>query len=267
VGRAATRKRTRREAPPPTNKAADAAKSRRRLIWMSVVIPALIVAAIVAVLLARNSTPAPPPAAAPSRADSEASPQLISAADAVGFHPTTEPGVGQIEDKPASDAQPPSNSDLVAVGSRAPAFSLKTPEGDSVSLSDYRGKAVLLEFFATWCPHCNAEAPHLQALASSLGQKRFAFLSVNADSEDAASVFAYHRYFGLSFPALLDPGSPAGNFHQQGGPGPVTQAYGVQSYPTFYIVDGTGRIAWASDGEQPDALLRKNLVAAASASG
>jgi peroxiredoxin len=174
---------------------------------------------------------------------------------------------GRSKTNQPSDAQPPSNSDLVAVGSRAPAFTLKTPEGDSVSLSDYRGRAVLLEFFATWCPHCNAEAPHLKTLASSLGQKRFAFLSVKADSEDAARVFADHRYFGLSFPALLDPGTPAGNFHQQGGLGPVTQAYRVQSYPTFYIVDGTGRIAWASDGEQPDALLRKNLVAAASASG
>jgi thiol-disulfide isomerase/thioredoxin len=134
-----------------------------------------------------------------------------------------------------------------------------------VSLSDFRGKAVLLEFFATWCPHCQAEAPHLKAMAQSLDKTRFAFVSVNGDSEDAASIYAYHRYFGLPFPALLDPGSPAGSFHQPGGVGPVSQAYHMQTFPTFYVIDPHGRIFWATDGEQPDALIRAKLQAAARA--
>ena len=79
---------------------------------------------------------------------------------------------------------------------------------------------MLLEFFATWCPHCNAEAPHLQRLYASLPKSRYAFASVNADGEDAASVFAYHRYYGLSFPALLDPSGTPGNFHKPGAGGP-----------------------------------------------
>ena len=207
----------------------------------------------------------PPPAAA-SPADENAPAELVAAADAVGFRPTTEPGVGEIEDKPASAAQSPANPSLLPVGSRAPGFTLQAPVGGSVTLSDYRGKAVLLEFFATWCPHCDAQAPHLEKLARSLGRKNVAFLSVNADSENAASVYAYHRYFGLSFPALLDPGSPTGSFHQQGGAGPVTRAYRVRFYPTFYVIDGNGRIVWGSDGEQPDALLREKLLAAARAS-
>ena len=85
---------------------------------------------------------------------------------------------------------------------------------------------MLLEFFATWCPHCQAEAPHLSKLARELKPQGVEFVSVNADSEDAASVFAYHRYFGLPFPSLVDPGQPTGSFTQQGGRGPVST--GVQ---------------------------------------
>lgn len=234
-----------------------------RLTWLASAGAVVLIAATAGVLLAtRPSTKAPPPAAA-AGADRNAPAALVAAADQVGFRPTTEPGTGELEGKPASDAQPPSNPDLLAVGSRAPGFTLKTPQGQAVSLRDYRGKAVLLEFFATWCPHCNAEAPHLRTLAESLPKSRYAVLSVNADGEDAASVFAYHRYYGFGFPALLDPSAQPGSFQQPGAAGPVTTAYRVQSFPTFYVVDGNGTITWRSDGEQPDALLRQQLVRAA----
>jgi hypothetical protein len=82
---------------------------------------------------------------------------------------------------------------------------------------------------------------------------------MNADGEDAASVFAYHRYFGLGFPALLDPSANPGSFHDPGAAGRVTTTYRVRSFPTFYVLDPKGVIRWASDGEQPDALLRQEL--------
>jgi peroxiredoxin len=221
--------------------------------------------AIIAGALAMRSSSSPPPPASPSASDANAPRALVEAANAVGFQPSTEPGVGVVEDKPASAAQPARSDALIPAGTRAPAFTLRTPQGATVSLSDFRGKALLLEFFATWCPHCQAEAPHLKAMAQSMDKSRFAFVSINADSEDAASVFAYHRYFGLPFPSLLDPGSPAGSFHQQGGAGPVTQEYGLQAYPTFYVIDSQGKVFWASDGEQPDVLLQAKLQAAARA--
>lgn len=264
MGKAARIRRERRGTPPPIGKSAR--RRGRRRIWLALGPPLLLAAAVAVALLARNSAPAaPPPARTIPAADRLASPQLVKAADAIHFHPNTEPGVGQIEGKPASAAQAPSNPNLLPVGSKAPAFELKTPTGQTVSLGDYRGKTVLLEFFATWCPHCAAEAPHLATLARSLPGDRYSLLSINADGENAASVFAYHRYFGLPFPALLDPSAQSGSFHQPGNPGPVTQIYRVASYPTFYGVGPGGRITWRSDGEQPDALLLQELHRAAGA--
>src|SRR5262249_47232558 len=198
-------------------------------------------------------------------ADRSAPPALLQAAEAVGFHPNTAPGVGEVEGRPLSGALQPAAKSLLPVGSVAPAFTLRTPAGKPLSLASLRGKAVLLELFATWCPHCAAEAPHLKAMYAKLPHDRYAFVSVNADSEDAASVLAYHIWFGLPFPALLDPGSDSGTFHNPGSPGPVSKQYKVRLYPTFYVIDPKGRIAWSATGEQPDALLLQHLRLASSA--
>ena len=198
-------------------------------------------------------------------ADRNASPELLRDALAVDFRPPRAAGVGEVEDDPAGAARPPSSRDLLAVGRQAPPFRLRTPTGDAVSLADLRGKAVLLEFFATWCPHCAAEAPHLRKLAESLPPSKYAFVSVNGSNERAATVFAYHVYFGLPFPALLDPDpkEEPPPFPEHGSRGPVSRAYGVGYFPTFYVIDPQGRITWRSDGEQPDARLKAELERAA----
>ena len=82
---------------------------------------------------------------------------------------------------------------------------------------------------------------------------------MNAGGGEAAGVCAYHRDFGLPFPALLDPSANPGSFHAPGSPGPVSTAYRVSSYPTFYVIDPTGLIAWRADNEQPDALILEKL--------
>src|SRR5207247_1913437 len=138
------------------------------------------------------------------------------AAAKVGFVPTGGPGTGGIEGRPASAAKPPSTPNLLPVGSRAAPFTLRTPTGQKVSLSHFRGKATLIEFFATWCPHCNAEAPHLRTLYESLPRSKVAFVSINGDGETAPSVFAYHVWWRLPFPALLDPSDNPGSFHRRG---------------------------------------------------
>lgn len=188
---------------------------------------------------------------------------LSTAADALGFHLTTDTSVGVVENLPAETTLLPPSKSMLAVGTPAPDFSLRTALGDTVKLSAYRGKTVLLEFFATWCPHCQAEAQHLGRLYGTLLKDSFAFLSVNADGEDPASLYAFRRFFGVEWPLLLDPAVPEGSFLKAGAAGAVTRAYGVALYPTFYIIDPKGVVAWRNDREQPDLLLIERLQNAA----
>jgi peroxiredoxin len=191
-------------------------------------------------------------------ADRNATPALIRAAQDVHFRPPHADGVGRIEGEPASAAKILTKG-LLAFGAQAPDFTLRTPTGTPVSLRALRGKAVLLEFFATWCPHCNAEALHLRDLYAQLPRAKVAFVSIDGNSDDAPSVFAYHVWYGLPFPALLDQGDRTVTFPEHGPIGSVSQKYGVSFWPTFYVVDPRGRVAWRSGGEQPDALLAREL--------
>lgn len=194
-----------------------------------------------------------------SKAPHRTSAGLISAARAIGFRPTLEAGIGQVEDLPANAVSPGEDSYLLPVGSRAPSFRLETPVGKVVDLTQLRGKAVLIEFYATWCPHCQAETPHLVRLSKSLAPSRYAIIAVNGDGETAPSLYAFDRFFHVPYPTLLDPSDRAGSFHTPGSPGRTTREYGVRFFPTFYVVAPGGRIAWRGDKELPDALLLREL--------
>jgi thiol-disulfide isomerase/thioredoxin len=237
-----------------------AAYSRRtRAILAAALAGFVVIVLIVGALLATDSKRPPVRSVTIPLAGRKATPTLLRAAEAIGFLPVTEPGAGQVEGQPIAAGATVSASNLLAPGTVAPRFGLRTPVGQPVSLAALRGKSVLLEFFATWCPHCAAEAPHLKAIYASLGPSHYAFVAVNADGETAPSVLAYHIYFGFPFPAVLDPSTRPGSFHQAGTRGPVSLAYKVPSFPTFYVIDPRGRVAWAASGEQPDALLLREL--------
>jgi thiol-disulfide isomerase/thioredoxin len=226
-------------------------------IGLAAAIGLALVLAVVSILVAPKSKPH---LVTIPRADRNASPALVAAAEAIGYRPAKKSD--SVERGPISGA-PSVPGGLLPLGSVAPAFTLRTPAGAPLRLESLHGKAVLLEFFATWCPHCAAEAPHLARLARSLPAKRYAVVGVNADSEDAASVFAYHVWFGLPFPALVDHRSSSVTWPEHGAIGPVSSRYAVDRFPTFYVLDRNGEIAWRSSGEQPDALLRRQLERAA----
>ena len=240
-------------------------KSTRRGLALAMVVAATTAAVVAVLAVTTGSKQQTPHVVTIPAADRKAGAALLQAAQAIGFHPNTAPGVGEVEGRPLTGTDQPAAKSLLPVGSVAPPFILRTPAGEPLSLASLRGKTVLLELFATWCPHCAAEAPHLKAMYGKLAHTRYAFVSINADSEDAASVLAYHIWFGLPFPALLDPGADSGTFHNAGSPGPVSKQYKVKLYPTFYVLDPRGKIAWSATGEQPDALLLAELRQASNA--
>ncbi|HET6452683.1 MAG TPA: TlpA disulfide reductase family protein [Spirochaetia bacterium] len=171
------------------------------------------------------------------------------------FRSTVDSSVGAVEKLSADAARRAGTNALLPTGEAAPGFSLPAATGEKISLSDYKGRVVLLEFSATASPQCQAEAEHLVAIRAG-SSARIVFLSVNADGEDAASVQAFDRHFLVPYPTLLDPGDAPGE------PGPVSRSYQVQVCPTFYVIDSSGQVAWRSDGEQPDDLIMKKLAQA-----
>jgi peroxiredoxin len=116
------------------------------------------------------------------------------------------------------------------IGQPAPDFALKDLEGREVRLSDQRGKAVVVDFWATWCGPCRAVMPHLQALSEQYDQLEV--LAVSLDQNPGAAVPPFAKKHGLTFTLLADPRSP--EVAQQWG--------GIRSIPTSFLVDPEGKV-------------------------
>jgi thiol-disulfide isomerase/thioredoxin len=109
-------------------------------------------------------------------------------------------------------------------------FSLDSLDGSKVTLSSFKGKVVLLSFWATWCGPCKQEMPAMEKLYQKLKAKGFVVLAVDM-MEDKATVAAFVKKSGYTFPILLDSTGEVG-----GGP------YSARAIPTNYIVDKGGRL-------------------------
>ena len=157
---------------------------------------------------------------------------------------------------------PPNDQSLLRAGAPAPDFTLHSAAGAVTSLPDLRGSPVLLEFCATWSSPCTIEARTLDRLAAQ-APARAAVVSIDGDSENAASVASFVRFNHVRFPVLLDPGARTVSFPAHGPRGPVTGRYRVTEFPTFYVLDGRGNVAWTAVGSQPEALLARELRLAA----
>jgi len=124
----------------------------------------------------------------------------------------------------------------------APDFTLQTLDGESVSLSDYRGKLVMINFWASWCPPCNSEMPDLQRYYEQHQDEDFIILGVNyQDTPD--KVQAFIEKYGVTFPILLD------------SDGRIANLFGVQGLPTSFFVDKEGNVL----GYQPGPVTKEML--------
>ena len=124
-------------------------------------------------------------------------------------------------------------SDLLPLGQAAPRFELQTLEGETVHLSNYQGKPVLLHFWATWCGVCRQEFSMLNTLQESLGDDAV-LLSVVADGEvDELRTFADAH--GLRYPILRATRS-------------LLKQYRIGAFPTNYFLDADGKVKSRSVG-------------------
>ncbi|WLR52566.1 TlpA disulfide reductase family protein [Bacillus tianshenii] len=118
-------------------------------------------------------------------------------------------------------------------GAVAPNFTLTTLEGEQMTLQDLKGKKVMVNFWASWCPPCRAEMPEMQEFHENYADKDVVILAVNATQteKNEADVKQFVEEFGLTFPVLMD------------GNGKVnTDLYNVVSLPTTYFIDSNGKL-------------------------
>ena len=118
-----------------------------------------------------------------------------------------------------------------SVGFLAPDFTLDALGGDPATLSDYRGQAVILNLWASWCGPCRAEMPAMQTVFERYKQQGFTILAVNATNQDSlASAQAFVEELGVTYPVLLDRD------------GAVSAQYNLRALPTTYFIAPDGRI-------------------------
>lgn len=135
------------------------------------------------------------------------------------------------------------------IGKSAPSFQLTDIDGQSISLSDFKGKTVLLNFWATWCGPCRSEMPYIQEVYDERSEPGLVILAVNI-GESLTKVEEFIQDYNLTFPVLLD---REGN---------VAEKYNIRAIPTTYLVDGDGIIkdikigAFSSVAEIEDILSR-----------
>jgi len=121
------------------------------------------------------------------------------------------------------------------IGTQAPDFTLQDTNGKTVSLHDFRGKVVIVDFWTTWCPPCRARMPQLQTLYRKLADKGLVVLGLDV-GEDLEMVAQFARQGPYTFALLL------------GGEPEVDTKYYVGAYPTTFVVDRTGKIVYRDEG-------------------
>ncbi|WP_040226906.1 TlpA family protein disulfide reductase [Bhargavaea cecembensis] len=134
----------------------------------------------------------------------------------------------------------------VGRGQIAPDFELRTLEGETVRLSDYRGQRVFINFWATWCPPCRAEMPDIQKISE---EEDVAVLAVNLayTEKDPGDAGRFAEEFGFTFPMPLDED------------GRLAEEYRVFAYPTSYMIDSEGRVQFVAMGAMNYDMMRREL--------
>jgi cytochrome c biogenesis protein CcmG/thiol:disulfide interchange protein DsbE len=118
---------------------------------------------------------------------------------------------------------------IVNVGDKAPNFSITTEKGKTVSVSDFGGKVLVLNFWATWCPPCVQEMPSLNQFAATMKDKGVVVLAVSIDKNEKA----YKTFLQRTRPAFETAFDPDAN---------ISSEYGTFKWPETYVIDKSGKV-------------------------
>lgn len=130
----------------------------------------------------------------------------------------------------------------------APDFQLKDLNGQPLSLSDSKGKVVLLDFWATWCPPCVAEIPHFKELYAQYKDKGFEIIGVSLDQEGVKVVGPFAKKNAIQYPIVI-------------GNDQVTRSYGgIRGIPTTFLIDRKGKIAQKYVGYHDKKVFEESIV-------
>jgi len=127
-------------------------------------------------------------------------------------------------------------SEVIQAGKKAPAFRLPTPEGKIVSLKDYSGKYVVLDFWASWCPDCRTENPGLVKLYEKYAPQGVAFIGISFDTDREAWLRGIEND-SLDWPQV----SSLKKWKETA----ISKDYGINWIPTFYLINKKGRVIGA----------------------
>jgi len=138
-------------------------------------------------------------------------------------------------------------------GQAAPNFKVSTTSGQQVSLEGYRGRVLVLDFFATWCKPCRASIPHLVEMNRKYGQQGLFVLGMSADEDGERAVKVFAEKNRMTYPIAL-----AGES--------TLVDYGVRSVPVMFVIDRKGRVAevfrgFTEEVARSSELLIKKLLA------
>ncbi|MHC4124419.1 MAG: peroxiredoxin family protein [Planctomycetota bacterium] len=137
-------------------------------------------------------------------------------------------------------------------GKTAPDFILKDINGKTHKLSDYKGKNIILIFWATWCPPCRAEIPYFQELRRQLGEEKLAILAASNESLEKVKGFATAQK--MNYTVLLDDGKMPEPFG-------VQRIYSTTGIPGSFFINPEGKIKLATSGVVPLAEIKAILQA------